>query len=654
MGKRLAIGMLAAAGLLAASCGGGGGDAEVSTTVPTTARATTTTRQEATTTTEAPRATSATIRPLFTRGDEGGVGTEIVTIDESTDGTVRLDFSEDEPGGLGDQSRAASWNAVTTATLLTGAPLEGRYGFEISGPIDGPSAGALKTVAVLSLMQGHTIAEDITMTGTINPDGTLGPVGGIPEKVVGAAAEGFTKVLIPAGQRNTASVATGELVDVVALGEREGVEVVEVDDVYDAYEHLTGESLVRLPAGSDPRLDDKVYDRLQAQTNAALSNFEQSAGVYNSLAPEIQEVLSGLAGDAQASAERAASLQRQGLQAGAFSAATQAAVTANAAVKVGEALQVYFLQGIDAFFQRVDASLAVGGQVDALLAQLKTYEPTTVSDASTLMSTYANAFDALAIAQFAQGQIDGIAQALEAGEITIEEVPDLVLAPLVYYEFAGGVVDFAKAGFEVGRELGGPAIHEDVDLPNVADFFRKASDTNFAAFQANVVKSYGEEYGLSEGEMLNQFANADIDIALAVQERNVLEGLQDYIGPGEPNAEYAELGFAINNFARNASLIGKYYSNGQIDEALSLVGVRYERALTNGLELGKDQLTSAIAQLRGQEIEPAMEVAALEYATVQREGDVVDKFDALNSYWGAFVSSRVLSYLGGFEQEGLT
>ena len=138
-----------------------------------------------------------------------------------------------------------------------------------------------------------------------------------------------------------------------------------------------------------------------------------------------------------------------------------------------------------------------------------------------------------------------------------------------------------------------------------------------------------------------------------MQERNVLEGLQDYIGVGEPNAEYAELGFAINNFARNASLIGKYYSNGQIDETLALVGVRYERALTNGLELGKDQLTAAISQLRGQEIEPAMEVAALEYATVQREGDVVDKFDALNSYWSAYVSSRVLSYLGGFEQEGL-
>jgi uncharacterized protein len=323
-------------------------------------------------------------------------------------------------------------------------------------------------------------------------------------------------------------------------------------------------------------------------------------------------------------------------------------------VKVGEALQVYFVQGIDAFFARLDASLAVGGQVDALLAQLKTYEPRTVSDASTLMSTYATAFDALAIAQFAQGQLNSIAQQLEQGTILPEEVPDLVLLPLVYYEFAGGLVDYAKAGFEIGRELGGPEIDSDVDLPAVADFFRKASDTNFAAFQANVVKSYGEEFGVSENEMLGRFANVDIDVALAVQERNVLEGLRGYIGEGEPNAEYAQLGFAINNFARNASLLGKYYSNGQLDESLNLVGVRYERALTNGLELGKDQLTAAISVLRDAGIEPAMEVASLEYATVQREGDVVDKFDALFSYWGAYVSSRVLSYLGGFEQDGLS
>jgi len=54
---------------------------------------------------------------------------------------LRVNFSEDEVSGLGDQSRAASWSAVTVATLLSGAPLEGRYEFEISGPIDGRDLG---------------------------------------------------------------------------------------------------------------------------------------------------------------------------------------------------------------------------------------------------------------------------------------------------------------------------------------------------------------------------------------------------------------------------------------------------------------------------------------------------------------------------------
>jgi hypothetical protein len=655
MKTRLAVAVLAGLSLAAASCGGGGGDSAdvtVATTPATTAGATTPTTARPTTTT-VPASTSVTIHPLFTRGQEGGVGEEVVSLEEVVDETIRLDFSEDEPGGLGDQSRAASWNAVTVATLLTGSPLAGRFGFRISGPIDGPSAGALKTVALLSLLMGDEIADDITMTGTINPDGTVGPVGGIPEKIQGAAAEGFARVLIPVGQRNSTSIATGDLVDVVALGDREGVEVTEVDDVYAAYEAFTGESLPKLPAAGDARLDAKVYDRLQAQTNAALAKFQQSAGAFNSLQPEVQGVVGEIAQQGQQQAERAANLQRQGLQAGAFSAATQAAVFANASVKVGEALQVYFNQGEDAFFARVDASLALRGTVDALMAQLKTYEPRTVSDASVLMQTYASAFDAMGVAGFAENELASIRQRFENGELSSEGVVGAAFLPLVYYEIAGGIVEFARSTFEVGRELGGPELHPDVDLANVADFFRKASDTNFAAFQANVVKSYGEQVGVSEGEMMGRFAGVDTDVALALQERAILEGLKEYIGPGEPNAEYAQLGFAVNNFARNALLLEKYYSNGQLDDALELVGVRYERALSSGLELGRDQLTSAIGQLRDKEIEPAMEVAALEYAGVQREGGVVDKFDALSSYWSAFVSSRILAYLGGFESEGL-
>ena len=292
MNKRIrwaAAGILPLA-LIAAACGGSDNDVTTDTTTATTTATTasprTTVGSPTPTSTIPPKATEVTIRPLFTRGDEGGVGTEVVRLGPSPDGSLRVDFSEDEVSGLGDQSRAASWSAVTVATLLSGAPLEGRYEFEISGPIDGPSAGALKTVAVLSLLHGEELDADVTMTGTVNPDGTVGPVGGIPEKVLGAAEEGIETVLIPVGQRNSISKATGELVDVVDLGRREGVEVVEVTDVYQAYTELTGESLPRLEAGSDTKLDAKAYDRLKAQADAFLASFNQSAGVFASLDPD--------------------------------------------------------------------------------------------------------------------------------------------------------------------------------------------------------------------------------------------------------------------------------------------------------------------------------------------------------------------------------
>jgi hypothetical protein len=109
----------------------------VSTTVaaPTAVALPTTTTATPSTTT-APAPTTVTIHPLFVRTGagtaDGDVGQEIVTMEPTADHSLRVDFSEDEVAGLGDQSRAASWNAVTVATLLTGAPLEGRYRFEVA------------------------------------------------------------------------------------------------------------------------------------------------------------------------------------------------------------------------------------------------------------------------------------------------------------------------------------------------------------------------------------------------------------------------------------------------------------------------------------------------------------------------------------------
>ena len=78
---------------------------------------------------------------------------------------------------------------MTIATLLTGVPLNNReIDFTVTGTIDGTSAGALMTVAVIALMRGDQLAPDVTMTGAINPDGGIGPVSDVPAKLAGRGA----------------------------------------------------------------------------------------------------------------------------------------------------------------------------------------------------------------------------------------------------------------------------------------------------------------------------------------------------------------------------------------------------------------------------------------------------------------------------------
>ncbi|WP_332448818.1 S16 family serine protease [Methanoculleus sp.] len=73
--------------------------------------------------------------------------------------------------------------------------------FSIQAPdevseIDGPSAGALMTTLLLSVLEEFAINESVTVTGTIDEDGTIGPVSGILEKADAAAESGKTLLLL--------------------------------------------------------------------------------------------------------------------------------------------------------------------------------------------------------------------------------------------------------------------------------------------------------------------------------------------------------------------------------------------------------------------------------------------------------------------------
>jgi uncharacterized protein len=66
--------------------------------------------------------------------------------------------------------------------------------------VDGPSAGGVITAILISLLMNRTLNSSIFMTGTINPDGSIGPVGGILEKAMAAAQSGGKVFLLPKGE----------------------------------------------------------------------------------------------------------------------------------------------------------------------------------------------------------------------------------------------------------------------------------------------------------------------------------------------------------------------------------------------------------------------------------------------------------------------
>lgn len=64
--------------------------------------------------------------------------------------------------------------------------------------IGGPSAGLLFSLGIISKIDGDlTGGRTIAGTGTIEPDGTIGPVGGVPLKTLAAKRDGATVFLVP-------------------------------------------------------------------------------------------------------------------------------------------------------------------------------------------------------------------------------------------------------------------------------------------------------------------------------------------------------------------------------------------------------------------------------------------------------------------------
>jgi Lon-like protease len=113
-----------------------------------------------------------------------------------------------------------------------------------TGDVGGPSAGLAFTLAIIDdLTPGDlTGGADVAVTGTINSDGTVGPVGGTGQKAAAVRAQGYDAFLVPSADYAAAHQHAG------------GVDVIAVDTLDDALAALAdlGGNVDELPPPAAP------------------------------------------------------------------------------------------------------------------------------------------------------------------------------------------------------------------------------------------------------------------------------------------------------------------------------------------------------------------------------------------------------------------
>jgi endopeptidase La len=111
-------------------------------------------------------------------------------------------------GQAGDVMKESSAIAFSwTRKFVTEASIKERAWFENhimhlhlpegATPKDGPSAGITMTVAMVSLLLGRVIKENLAMTGELSLTGQVLAIGGLKEKTIAARRNGIKEIIIP-------------------------------------------------------------------------------------------------------------------------------------------------------------------------------------------------------------------------------------------------------------------------------------------------------------------------------------------------------------------------------------------------------------------------------------------------------------------------
>jgi uncharacterized protein len=602
---------------------------------------------------EEPRTVVVNVLAYSTSAGGQSVGTcnpVRVTSGESPGDSVRVGFFESEVGGAGNQWRSAGWMAAVTAAMLTDFdPRAMRVSFEYEGRVDGPSAGALMTCGVLAAVRGDTIRADAAMTGTINPDGSIGPVGGISHKIDGAAAKGMKLVLIPAGVRFDTDGNSGERVDLLEYGEKVGVQVVNVFDIYHAYKLLTGNELLRAPSAHSPQISLKAQQQIREKIDVWYSRYEQSLQSFLKLkntAALSQEVI-----DLYQQGVDIIKNSTELINEGEFTAAlwdrVMAAACGYLALETGRCRYTYATRGYDGLVERLRDNQWLANEVDQAAARLRRETPQSLDQLSIYLIACDAFLEGASLQRAARATLDGLPD--EDSEEALAQAGDAAENQIIAWldlKLTNDYLDMAEG-------YAGKPIPQDAPWRQAGDYLRRASGANLAVFDSVIVEPAAKELSLGGNEVRNRLMRRDKSYAiLRAAEEHVFPNLSEFFGDGDALG-YAYLSTSMYTHTRAAGLLAKYYSlDAQLNDAGYVVSLNRQRTLAEWLTFADDQTRRNIALLQDHGVDASPTAQMYAIARIKSRRDVPQQMEGLVAFWSADLHARVLRLVAGLSTGG--
>jgi len=132
---------------------------------------------------------------------EGAVGELVVAWEERADHHGIIVSFLNGQGSFSSYTELAILGAIDRAARAAGLKTDSwTVSFAVhepAGTIYGDSLSGLAGLTVIALAKGDFIPLDRTMTGTIAPDGSIGPVSSVPLKIEAASRKHLRRVVVP-------------------------------------------------------------------------------------------------------------------------------------------------------------------------------------------------------------------------------------------------------------------------------------------------------------------------------------------------------------------------------------------------------------------------------------------------------------------------